>query len=558
MSDANEVPTPTADEDLLEASADAAATPEAAQGDRGDRGTVIPPKQTSSLRSILDEIGAEEAVARLELRIQNLESELDRSDRRLHEFERARRGELDVMRARVEDVLGAVESMLGEQREAGKDLEGRLSEQVTEATRIARTELHELRDTLTPHVQQAVHDAESHVSALRGEVARLGTDVGAKFEQSTKQSASLQQAIVEIRQSTAAQVTQQLEAHAGTVADLRAELTSRVDTVETAGEARQQDVAQRMEALRRELDAATGELRAAVSLRTSELKSDVKALRDELTEAADVGQSRDDDLEARWIDATRDVADKIEQAVARVESQVRKEREDRQEALDRADERLNEATAKLDALGDRIEAVKRPRVDDVRRGMTDVESRVEALQGQVAAAVGQIASELNNRVAVVGGDLEAVRATAAFHTEELARLGGVSGSVDELRQEVSSALDQLRKELAGLKEQARSGVSADDQVRATKEAVRIAEAASAQTREVVTTLTSMQEELRALAGLRQEVRDQASTLVEAVTRAEAAEQAAIQTREAVAAAVRRGREARAVSRPADPAEAPET
>lgn len=78
----------------------------------------------------------------------------------------------------------------------------------------------------------------------------------------------------------------------------------------------------------------------------------------------------------------------------------------------------------------------------------------------------------------------------------------------------------------------------------------MAEAANAQTRELVATMTTIQEELRALSGLRQEVRDQASTLVEAVTRAESAEHAAIQTREALAAAVRRGREAKAVSRPA--------
>ncbi|MFT5222904.1 MAG: putative phage infection (PIP) family protein YhgE [Glaciecola sp.] len=508
-----------------------------------------PNQSTTSLREVLDEIGAEEAVARLEMRIGSLEGEIERADRRLHEFERARRGELDVMRARVEDVLAATDEMLDEHRGGAKDQEERVGSLVSEATATARMELHELRDTLTPHVQQSVHDAEIHVRALRGEMARLQQDTEVKLTAATEQVAAVEGELHEFRELAMTTTTKALGEHAANVADLRAEVTSRITTMETAAEARQQDAAERLEALRRELDAATGELRASVSMRASELKSDLGSLRAELTEAADVGQSRDDDLEERWITATKGVADKIEHAVGRVEIQVRKEREERQVAMDRSDERLGEALSRLDVVGDKVDSVNRPRVDDLRRTMTDMDSRVGALQVQVAAAVGQIASELNNRVAVVGGNVDAVRATAALHTEELGRLGDVSQAVEGMRSDFVAALAEIRAEMKAASDQSTSGVSGDDQVRATQEAVRLAEASSAQTREVVTMMTAMQEELRALAGLRQEVRDQASTLVEAVTRAESAELAAIQTREAVAAAVRRGREARAVSRP---------
>lgn len=509
-----------------------------AEGDAG-----VTPR--SSLRTVLDEIGAEEAVARLEEHIESVEGELQRSDRRLQEFERARRGELDVMRARVEDVLGAVDEMIQEHRAGAKDLEARLAAQVAQGANTARQELTELRDTLTPRVQQAVHDAQRDVSALRGELSRFAHGADARIAEVRETVAAVDARFAALAEQTSQGIEQGLAGHAASLEELRIEVMSRLAALDAAGEARQQDGADRLESLRRELDATTGELRASSSMRSSELRAELQAVREELDEAVDAAQARDDSLEERWVGATRDVADRIEQTTGRLEAQVRKEREERQMAADHTEERLNEAMARVDAMGDRIEAIKRPRVDDVRRAITDTESRVDALQGQVAAAVGQIASELNNRVAVVGGDLEAVRATTTAHTEDLARLGGVADAVAEIRTEVAGELQQIRAELTALRQQSQAGAVSGDQTAAAANAVRVAEAANLQARELITTITSMQEELRALAGLRQEVRDQASTLVEAVTRAEAAEQAAIATREALAAAVRRGREARA-------------
>ncbi len=507
------------------------------------------PRKRSSLKDVLDEIGAEEAVARLELRVQGLEGEIERADRRMHEWERARRGELDVMRARIEDVLTAVDSSLDDQRGAAKELEARVVGQIAEASGIARGELHELRDTLTPKVAQATQEFESQVSKLRGEIGRVDTAGTSRLEDAKGQLAKIREEIETVSEDLRRDVSASGDNSKKQLAEFRAELASRVEVVETASEARQQDASDRLEALRRELDAATGELRAQVHLRANELKGDLQSLKSELGEAADVGQERDDDLERRWIDATKDVAGRIDQAVSRVEQEVRKEREERQTTVARAEQRLDEAMGRIDNLGDKVDATKRPQVEDVRQNISAIESKVESLSSQVTSAVSTIASDLTNRVAVVGGDVDAVRATTKDHTEELAKLGGLSATLESVRQEMQAAVSGLRDEIKQLRQVPPATVTDEGALEASREAQRAAEAAGAQNREVITVVTAMQEELRSLAGLRQEVRDQSSRLVEAVARAESAEQAALQTREAVAAAVRRGREARAVSRP---------
>lgn len=129
------------------------------------------------VRTVLAEIGAEEELAELATRVAELERELELTDVRAQDTERALRGELEVMRARVEDAAELVRAATDEHREAWSTFERRLAEVVTGADAVTARLVAGLRDDLAPRVANAALRADEIEAALRGELEAASGDL---------------------------------------------------------------------------------------------------------------------------------------------------------------------------------------------------------------------------------------------------------------------------------------------------------------------------------------------------------------------------------------------
>lgn len=87
---------------------------------------------------VLEQIGTEGELAALERRVVELEGDLARAEIGAVEAERGRRGELALMRARLEDALAMVADSMRQQREAHAALEQQMTSMVAEVAPLRR------------------------------------------------------------------------------------------------------------------------------------------------------------------------------------------------------------------------------------------------------------------------------------------------------------------------------------------------------------------------------------------------------------------------------------
>lgn len=533
--------------DAAEADADSDAAVAAVAGDPDA-------ERPLDVRAVLDEIGAEETIAHLEARVAGLEQDLERADTRAREGERSRQGELDLMRARVEDAMTLVRETLDEQRTAWTSFEERFSGLVRDAEENSRSFVSELRDELTPRVQKAVMQTESSAAELKGEISTIAEDLDGRATELTGTLAELRRSLDRSASELSTQLSREQEERAAAATALEDRLRSRLDELATADEERHGEALTKVEALRRELDAAVGELRAGLNLRANELTETLSDLHDELTEAIDARQQAEAALERRWIDGTREIARRIEQNESVLRDSVQAERGQRQEADDELGQRVERIGTQLSELATKLDGElgrQGTSVEQLRRQGEEVATRLDVLQGKVAEAVSQIASQLTNRVATVVGDLAALRDTSVSHQEKLASLDHLSRKVDELAKREPAAavapavdderLDRIEKELAGLRQHV-SSMGAT--VTATAQ----------QARDLHAAISSLSSQGREQEGMRQEVRELAARTSEMTHRIDETEKLARAAGQAIASAVRRARTANAKTSGSDPVE----
>jgi chromosome segregation ATPase len=497
------------------------------------------------VRAVLDEMGAEDTLAHLEGRVESLERDLERSESRAREGDRARRGELDLMRARIDEALELVRDTMQEQRGAFGDFEERFGALVTGVEEASRSFVDELRDDLTPRVQKAVHGVEEARADLRGEIAAVAGDAegrtAAQSEALAAARAELDAAIEELRAGVAAEAEQRGAA----LSALEQRLASRLEELTEETSRRLDAQHDRTEALRRELDAAAGELRAGMRLEANELRDALAELHTELGQAIDDQAEGAAELERRWIDGTRDIARRLEELQRETQERIQAERGARHEAVDTLTSRVEELGGTLDELHGRVGsdgARRGTELETVRREQDELGNRLDVLQSKVAQAVGRIASELSNRVATVAGDLEALRESGARHQERLAAVEHVERRLGEL----ATAQDQLAASVA-------SGPSTDEDRVARLEAglaelrQQVADLTGSvgesrqQTRDVAAGISGLNQSLRSQEGLRQEVRELAARSSELSHRLDETERLARAAGQAIASAVRRAR-----------------
>lgn len=119
------------------------------------------------VHSILSGIAAEGELARLEARLEELEGDLGRLGADLDSDRAARGGELDVMRARVEDALGFVGEATDEQRRAWTELEGRLES---------------VREQLDGRLSAAADDLREEMIAVRERSAAIAEETELRLQ----------------------------------------------------------------------------------------------------------------------------------------------------------------------------------------------------------------------------------------------------------------------------------------------------------------------------------------------------------------------------------------
>lgn len=312
------------------------------------------------IRSVIAEIEASEELASLGSRVADVEQELARTTNRAEDADRARRGELDVMRARIEDALELVRTTTEEQREAWTQLERRLADVVKETDDATGRLVEGLRDDLAPKVARADLRTEELAADLRGEL-----------------------------EATSEEVTRQLDA------------------------------------IRRELDAASSELLATQNLRSQQSSELLASLDDrvaQLTEAVDRERTVRDEaihaLRTRLDDLTNRVEDVDQRAVS-------------------------QTSRHLAELG------------QLHRAVEETGGRVEVLAQRVSSAVEDVAGELSTRVASLAAELAAVRDASVRQQERLSSLASrrdagslptaASGGVASLEARLSTVERHLRE-----------------------------------------------------------------------------------------------------------------
>lgn len=503
-----------------------------------------PPRRRLDVRAVLDEIGAEDAIAHLEARVAGLEQDLERSTNRSREAERTRRSDLELIRARVEDTLGAVREAMEEQRVSLREFDERFSGAIAAAEEAGRAFVDQLREDLTPRVQRAVHHVDEAKAELRGELAAIASDAegraSAQGEQLATLRRELERSIAQLRSELATAVDERTSA---TVA-LEERLVSRLEELERSTGERFHEQQERTEALRRELDATAGELRAGMNLTAGELRDALGELHAELGQAIDDQSDGAAELERRWIAGTEDIGRRFEQVERMLREAVEAERAARRATEDELTGRVEAVNATVDELHDRggtDSARREAELEGLRRGQDELVSRLDVLQSKVAKAVGQVASQLSNRVAQLAGDLDAMRESSVRQQERLAsvdhverRLAELAASQEQLAARTPDAGaddERLGRLETGLAELRREVGALTETVTESRQ----------QSRDVAAGIGGLTASVRAQESLRQEVRELAARTAETVHRLDETEKLARAAGQAIASAVRRSR-----------------
>lgn len=505
---------------------------------RKDEGERTPP----DVRTVLDEIGAEEAIAHLEARVAGLEQELERRDARQREADRGRRGETDLMRARIDDALELVKSSMDEQREAWSRFETRFVELVSETDETARSHISEMREELTPRVEDALLRLEETEAQLRGELRATTESAEARSRSVSATTEELRERVRSDVGSLAAKVDQESQARSDATARLEQLVEHRLEQLENSTEAAVGDLREQLGALRRELDSAVGELRAGLGLRGSELEGRITEVEEGLAER--LGDEVDG-LEQRWIEGTRDIARRIELAQREFQQQLTAERDSRRAGVDETAARIDEVAGvveELHAVAGNGEARRRSEDEQVRRELDELASRLDVLQSKVASAVGQIASQLTNRVATLSAEQKALRETAVRREERFAAIEGIEEQIAELGRELRAVRD---RGAASSDEEARQRLAASlADVREQLSGVAgTVQATDARLGELGGAVERLSQDADERASLRHEVRELTARSSELSQRLDETERLARAAGKAIASAVRRAKNA---------------
>lgn len=355
--------------------------------------------EVRQVREVLTTIAVEEAVASVELRIADLEGEVERAHSHAEEADRSRRGELEVMRARIEDTLALVRTATEEHQQAWSQLERRLTEVVGEVDASTGRLLEGLRDELAPRVHRAALQAEEVEARLTGEVDAVRAEVLEALRSAREESSAAIAAVQERAGGLSEALTQQLET------------------------------------LRVELEGAVGELRAADNLQGQQVEQAVTDLRAELATSIEpylrAAAQREEQLKA----AIDDLRRRLQDAAAARASAAERERTAREEGTSKLRSRLEDLASRIEQVDTRsVGQTSRhlAELGQLHRTVEEVGGRVEVLSQRVATAIDGVAGQLATRLSSLTAEVAALHEAGVRQEERLATVEGLKRRVAEL------------------------------------------------------------------------------------------------------------------------------
>lgn len=160
-------------------------------------------ESVKGLAEVLIEISAEESLAHLESRIAFLERQIDRLTERRDEVEGVLETELSMMKARIEDALQAVGSVLEEQREVRASIEASLGERFERSNERHAAEIASLRKDMAELVAEATARFVETEAHIKGEIKA--------FEDSSSERSRISSEVLEAGQEVTSGLSAQFE-----------------------------------------------------------------------------------------------------------------------------------------------------------------------------------------------------------------------------------------------------------------------------------------------------------------------------------------------------------
>lgn len=504
------------------------------------------------VHAVLAQIGAEEAIARLESRIQTLELDLERVVAGQRDAATSHRGELDVMRARVEDATALVRETLEEQRNAWLALEDRVARKLTQAQERGVALASELRDDLVPRVQATIARVDDLQAALDAGVEAVTADLRRHAADLAQRLGQHRSAVDDLVTGVREAIAQEEAARAGAIIGLERQVAQTAAASERALAARFADGVERTEALRRELDASAGELRAALRFEVGQVADALASVHDDLAQAIGAQAAELADTERRWLVTVDGLVRRIDAQDRGVREALAGERARVGRAIAELAERVDVAIQGVERLDARVATDgDRRAVDDeqLRHVLDELRARADRMEDVVTTSLAPAAAQVRDRLRVIEDRLDGLSETQARHRERLTVVDRTERRLEELE----GAQATLRDGLAAAP--APTGEASGDRASDTLAALR------REVAELVQTTRALTERVRDLDGrldaaevasggaepLRLEVRDLAARTAELGQRLEETERLARAAGNAIASVLRRQQQRRTIA-----------
>ncbi|HEX9766439.1 MAG TPA: hypothetical protein VGA36_06720 [Nitriliruptorales bacterium] len=490
------------------------------------------PEAGNPVTSLLEDLDVLDSVSSLDMRVLDIEQRVRKVAERVDQAGRRQVGELDVMRARISDMVELIRESGREREEALARLDTDLATLLDERVTSLMAQITATREEVATQTQGALTRLDDAVATLRGEATAAGEASARQLEAVTSRIEEVIASLADREAAATAALTAEGETRRNDNEALEKRLNGRLDVAaEAAADARHR-LDERIEALRRELDATSGELRAHV----------VVALGDLTTRVDDLGERLDTTIRDApdWQQLSRDLAARDDEVERRLRDAIRDESANRMGAVDDlADQVADALRTARDALDRDVAEQVRAATDADRLATTvqAISARLTALQSTLAHALNDVASGLSDRVAGLGGQLDGVRESAARTQERLAMLDRLDARLDHIEaaqqdrgrdHELADQLAELQRELGRMNGRidsfARQAAAADERAEALRRDVGV-----------------LGDELAAAGAWRSELRDLTSRTSELAARLAEAETIARRAGNAVVEAVRAAR-----------------
>lgn len=431
------------------------------------------------LAEALGDINEGESAAHLEMRMDALEAQVEKLLARREGTERGVQGEIEVMRARIEDAMEAVGSTSEEMRATAVESEKRLMGLINRVEERSADATQSLSEEIADEVTGAVAKVEKTESRLKGQTKALEDSVEERLRSLSEVAVTEREAF----EAAAAETLERTEELASKAAEAQA--ASEAKGTEILAEANEAIEGSRREMIEK-LDASSAKVeqrleehsegfQASVERRLEALKDSIEerlaSLMEETkgaTEAVEVsfGEKLTEHMgatDSALEEAESSLTDKFEQERASVEERlVEQKREvDARMGEAAADVRLESQRVKeslegeMAAVGGSVEALARDlttRITAVQDGADASASRLEGVMDRIQREAAQERAHLEEDFKEITNEIsglklkvdEIVGRLSSSEARRATERGGVSATIEGLSERIETLEERVR------------------------------------------------------------------------------------------------------------------